>query len=112
MFVEEDLHQMTNEQISLTIKELVEEQERRKKVDKRVAAINFRDALINFLKVDADDDFHVTMALTTSDVDVCFEFDSEANESDIDVVEFDPFNREILCTILDELTRKIGNYEG
>ena len=112
LFSVEDLQQMTTEEISLAMKKLLEEKERRKKVDRRVAAINFREALTNFLRVGAEDDFHTTLTLTTCDVDVNFDYDTEASESDIESIEFDPFNIEILSAILDELTRKIGNYEG
>ena len=111
MFREEDLHKMTNEEIALALKEITEEKERRKKIDKRHAAMNLREALHNFLEVGANYDFEVVLALTTCDVDVLFDFDSEASEDDVDTVEFNPFNREVLLAICNELTRKIGNYE-
>lgn len=112
IFKEEDLQRMTNEEITTAFKELTEEKERRKKIDKRVATLNFREALHKFIEAGANCDFWTTVSLTTSDVDVQFEWDSNAREADVELVEFDPFNGEVLYAILDELTRKIGNYEG
>ena len=112
VFREEDLHKMTNEEIELALKEFGNERERRRRVDKRNSAINLREALHNFLNIGAENDFDVICSLTTCDVDVCFECCSDASEGDIDCVEFNPFNREILLAIYDELTKRIGNYEG
>lgn len=112
MFREEDLHRMTNEEIELALKEFETEKERRRKIDKRTSAINLREALHSFLEVGANYDFDPVCSLTTCDVDVCFEYDSDASEADIDCIEFNPFNREVLLVICNELTRHIGNYEG
>lgn len=112
MFREEDLHRMTNEEIELALKEFESEKERRRKIDKRASAISLREALHNFLEVGANYDFNPVCSLTTCDVDVCFDYGSEASEEDIDCIEFNPFNREVLLVICNELTRRIGNYEG
>ena len=107
-----NINTLTNEEINEMLEELTKEKERRNKIDKRESALLLREALYNFLNSGAYADFSVVCALTPCDVDVFFDNDCDWRESDIDYVEFNPFEREVLLTILNELTRCIGNYEG
>lgn len=103
---------MSNEDLRELMKVLEGEKKRREKIDKRTSAIDLRDALSRFIDTGANYDFGATCSLTVCDVDVIFDFDSDATEDDIRNIEFNAFNRAILLDIRNELERCIGNYEG
>ena len=107
-----NVEKLTNEQL-VKLKDIIaKEEERRIKIDKRNAAIQFREALGNFIDSGACYDFAVVCCLDTGDADVIFYEDSYCSEGEVDTIEFNPFNREVLLVLKNELTRRIGNYEG
>jgi hypothetical protein len=46
------------------------------------------------------------------DLDICWGCDVDYDEEWIEDITFNPFERDVLLSIKNELTRKIGNYEG
>ena len=103
---------ISNEDLRELMRVLEDEKKRRERIDKRTAAMDLREALGRFLDSGANYDFSVVCSLDTSDADVIFYEDSYCSEGEVETIEFDPFNREVLLTIKNELTRCIGNYEG
>ncbi len=103
---------MSGEDLRELMRVLEDEKKRREKIDKRTSAMDLRDALGRFIDSGANNDFWTTCSLDTSDVDVTFYEDTICSEGEIEWVEFNPFNREILLALKNELTRNIGNYEG
>jgi len=112
MFDPVGLSNMSNEEIILAINELNEEKKRREKVSKRQAALDLRDALGRFLDSGASEDFSLDIELMGCDVEVYFDDYKNYDETDINYVVFDVFERDVLLHIKNELTRCVGNYEG
>ena len=110
--VELNFTTLSNEELRELTRVLEDEKKRRERIDKRTSAIELREALGRFLDSGANYDFGTTCSLDTSDVDVLFYEDSYCSEGEVEWVEFNPFNREILLALKNELTRNIGNYEG
>ena len=106
------LSNMSNEEIALAINELNEEKKRREKVGKRQAALELREALGRFLDSGASEDFSLDIELMGCDVEVYFDDYKNYDETDVNYVVFDVFERDILLHIKNELTRCVGNYEG
>ena len=103
---------LSSEELRELTRVLEEEKKRRERIDKRTAAMDLREALGRFIDSGANNDFWTTCSLDTSEVDVLFYEDTICSEGEVEWVEFNPFNREILLTLKNELTRNIGNYEG
>lgn len=103
---------LSSEELRELTRVLEDEKKRRERIDKRTSAIELREALGRFLDSGANYDFASTCSLDTSDADVLFYEDSICSEGEVEWVEFNPFNREILLALKNELTRNIGNYEG
>ena len=112
MFDPVGLSNMSNEEIILAINELNEEKKRREKVSKRQAALDLRDALGRFLDSGASEDFSLDIELMGCDVEVYFDDYKNYDETDVNYVVFDVFERDVLLHIKNELTRCVGNYEG
>ena len=104
---------ISNEDLRELMRVLEDEKKRRERIDKRTAAMDLREALGRFIDSGANEDFAVTCSLDTSDVDIIF-YDKfpTYSEEEIEWVDFNPFDREILLALKNELTRCIGNYEG
>lgn len=111
-FESNTLSRMSNEDIALAINELNEEKKRREKVGKRQAALELREALGRFLDSGASEDFSLDIELMGCDVEVYFDDYKNYDETDVNYVVFDVFERDVLLHIKNELTRCVGNYEG
>ena len=107
-----NLTTISNEDLRELMRVLEDEKKRREKIDKRASAMDLRDALGRFIDSGANNDFWTACSLDTSEVGVVFYEDTICSEGEIEWVEFNPFNREILLALKNELTRNIGNYEG
>jgi hypothetical protein len=104
---------ISNEELRELMRVLDDEKKRRERIDKRTSAMDLRDALGRFIDSGANYDFSTVCSLDTSDVDIIFYDDCpNCSEEEIEWVEFNPFNREILLALKNELTRNIGNYKG
>lgn len=110
-FESNTLSRMSNEDIILAMNELNEEKKRREKVSKRQAALDLRDALGRFLDSGASEDFSLDIELMGCDVEVYFDDYKNYDETDVNYVVFDVFERDVLLHIKNELTRCVGNYE-
>lgn len=106
------LSNMSNEELVLAINELENEKKRREKISKRQAALELREALGRFLDSGASEDFSLNIELMGCDVEVYFDDYKNYDETDVNYVVFDVFERDVLLHIKNELTRCIGNYEG
>ena len=110
---EMDFTRMSNADLKELMRVLDDEKKRRERIDKRASAMDLREALGRFIDSGANHDFSTVCSLDTSDVDIIFYDDCRnCSEEDIECVEFDPFDREILLMIKNELTWCIGNYKG
>lgn len=111
-FESNTLSRMSNEDIALAINELNEEKKRRQKINRRQAALELREALGRFLDSGASEDFSLDIELMGCDVEVYFDDYKNYDETDVNYVVFDVFERDVLLHIKNELTRCVGNYEG
>lgn len=111
-FESNTLSRMSNEDIALAINELNEEKKRRQKINRRQAALELREALGRFLDSGASEDFSLDIELMGCDVEVYFDNYKNYDETDVNYVVFDVFERDVLLHIKNELTRCVGNYEG
>ena len=107
-----DFTALTNEELSLLVENLQSEKKRREKMGKRQAALELREALGRFLDSGASEDFSLDIELMGCDVEVYFDDYKNYDETDVNYVVFDVFERDVLLHIKNELTRCIGNYEG
>lgn len=112
IFDNKDLVKMSSEELVLAINELENEKKRRAKIDKRNSAIEFREALDKFMNSGAYGDFSIECALSPHDCDIIWDCDTEYSDYDIESIGFNAFDYDILLTMKNELTRRIGNYEG
>jgi hypothetical protein len=104
---------ISNEELRELMRVLDDEKKRRERIDKRTSAMDLREALGRFLDSGANYDFGTTCSLEVSDVDVVFYNDNPTFScEDVEWIDFNPFDREVLLSIKNELTRCIGNYEG
>ena len=111
-FESNTLSRMSNEDIVLAMNELEQEKARRKKVSRRQAVLDLREALSRFLDSGASEDFSLDIELMGCEVEVYFDDYKNYDETDVNYVVFDVFERDVLLHIKNELTRCIGNYEG
>ena len=107
-----DFTALTNEELSLLVENLQSEKKRREKMGKRQAALELREALGRFLDSGASEDFSLDIELMGCDVEVYFDDYKNYDETDVNYVVFDVFERDVLLHIKNELTRCVGNYEG
>ena len=107
-----DLTNLTNEELNLLVENLQSEKKRREKMGKRQAALELREALGRFLDSGASEDFSLDIELMGCDVEVYFDDYKNYDETDVNYVVFDVFERDVLLHIKNELTRCVGNYEG
>ena len=107
-----DLMKLTNEELVLLMNQIDQETKRRRRIDRRNAVLEFREALGKFLDSGAYGDFNTDCRLSMCDLDICWGCDVDYDEEWIEDITFNPFERDVLLSIKNELTRNIGNYEG
>lgn len=107
-----DLMKLTNEELNLLMNQIDQETKRRRRIDKRNAVLEFREALGKFLDSGANHDFNTECRLCMCDLDIVWGCDVDYDEEWIEDITFNPFERDVLLSIKNELTRQIGNYEG
>ena len=107
-----NLTTLTNEDLELLNKQLNQEMIRRSKIQKRNAVVAFREALDQMLDSGAHCDFNTECRLCMCDLDIVWGCDVDYDEEWIEDITFNPFERDVLLSMKNELTRRIGNYEG